>query len=131
KYSPRPGTTAHDRLPDDVPEEVKKARNNELLRIQAEVSTQVHAAQIGRQVRVFVESISSKARKSRNAADPSVTLGWEKPQEITQLSGRTDGDLIVMFEGDPSLVGQIVEIEIVSAGSLALFGRLVEQDQAV
>lgn len=128
KYSPRPGTTAYDRLADDVPEETKRQRNNELLAIQNEVSGSIHREYVGRTVRVFVESISHKTRKSRNTADASVTLGWEKPAEITQLAGRTDGDLIVMFDGDESLIGDIVEVHINSAGPLALFGepRLAE-----
>jgi len=126
KYSPRPGTAANDRFDDDVPDEVKRRRNNELLAIQSEVSRRVHAEQVGTTQRVFIESLSAKARKSANAADPSVQLAWEQPREVTQLCGRTDGDLIVMVEADPSLIGNIVEVEIESAAPLTLFGRLVE-----
>jgi len=131
KYSPRPGTAAHDRFPDDVPEEVKKRRNNELLAIQAEVGRRVHEAYVGRTVRVFVESVSARARKSANAADPAVTLGWEASAEVTQLAGRTDGDLIVLFEGDASLIGSIVEVKIDRAAPLTLFGSRLEQATAV
>lgn len=124
KYSPRPGTTAIDRFVDDVPNEVKKRRNNELLAIQSEVSAQLHASYVGRSVRVFVEQVSAKSQKNANRADPSVTLGWQKPETVTQLSGRTDGDLIVMFEGDPSLIGSQVAVQIDSSAPLTLFGRL-------
>lgn len=125
KYSPRPGTAAYDRLPDDVPDTDKKRRNNELLAIQAQVSRDIHAAYVGRTVDVFVESISSKARKAAlNAADPSVTLGWESPVEVTQLTGRTEGDLITCFDGSPDLIGSIVPVTITSSGPLILMGDL-------
>jgi tRNA-2-methylthio-N6-dimethylallyladenosine synthase len=128
KYSPRPGTAAIDRYPDDVPETVKRRRNNELLAIQSRISEQVHRQCVGRTMRIFVESVSEHATRQRDGAAPgsgaSVTLGWERPQSVAQLTGRTDGDLIVMFEGDPGLVGTIVEVRIERATPLALFGRL-------
>ncbi|MEX1017117.1 MAG: MiaB/RimO family radical SAM methylthiotransferase [Phycisphaeraceae bacterium] len=125
KYSARPGTVAMDRFDDDVPNDVKKRRNNELLAIQSEISTAVHQAYVGRTVRVFVESISAKARKAGNGGMGGVELGWEQPEEVTQLTGRTDGDLIVCFEADPSLIGEIVEVRVERAAPLTLFGRRV------
>jgi len=125
KYSPRPGTAAIERFADDVPEAVKKRRNNELLAVQAEVSRAVHAAEVGRRHRVFVESVSARGRKRVNAADPSITLGWDEG-EVTELTGRTDGDLIVIFEGEPERIGSIVEVEIDRAAPLALFGMSKE-----
>ncbi|GAB4108370.1 MAG: tRNA (N6-isopentenyl adenosine(37)-C2)-methylthiotransferase MiaB [Phycisphaeraceae bacterium] len=125
KYSPRPGTAAYDRLPDDVPDEIKKRRNNELLAVQSEISAEVHDQYVGRTVRVFVESISARQRKAGNGGLGGVELGWEKPGEAIQLSGRTDGDIIVVFEGDPSLIGQIVDVRIQRAAPLTLFGELV------
>ncbi|MBI1337075.1 MAG: MiaB/RimO family radical SAM methylthiotransferase [Phycisphaera sp.] len=128
KYSPRPGTAAYDRLPDDVAPDVKKRRNNELLSVQAQVSSQIHADYVGKTVRVFVESVSAKSRKESNAAAPgsaAVSLAWEQPREVTQLTGRTDSDLIVMFEGKESLIGSIVEVRVDSSAPLALFGSLV------
>ncbi|MEX2212814.1 MAG: TRAM domain-containing protein, partial [Phycisphaeraceae bacterium] len=64
---------------------------------------------------------------------PIIHLGWKTPLSTTtlapspsstQLTGRTDGDLIVMFDGDESLVGSIVEVAIEKHAPLALFGRL-------
>ncbi|MBB6431171.1 MiaB/RimO family radical SAM methylthiotransferase [Algisphaera agarilytica] len=124
KYSPRPGTTAIDRFEDNVTDAEKKRRNNELLAIQSEVSASIHEGYVGKTVKVFVEQISAKSQKSANAADPAVTLGWQGAQTVTQLSGRTDGDLIVMFDADPSLIGQLVEVEVTSAAALALFGQV-------
>jgi len=124
KYSPRPGTIAIDRFADDVPEAVKKQRNNELLGIQSDISGEIHQGYVGCTVRVFVESISSKSEKNRNTADAAVTLAWQPPEQVIQLCGRTDGDLIVVFDGDPALIGSIVEVSIDRAAPLTLFGRL-------
>ncbi len=128
KYSPRPGTTAYDRLDDDIPGEVKRRRNNELLAIQSEISAEVHAAYVGRTVEVFVEGVSAKATKAANGAapgSPEVSLGWQRPTTTTQLTGRTGGDLIVMFEGDPAMIGDIAHVRIDSSSPLALFGSRV------
>ncbi len=127
KYSPRPGTTAIQRFADDVPDAVKRDRNNQLLAIQSRISTQVHHELVGQTVGVFVESISQKAAKAANAG--GVTLGWQKP--VTELSGRTDGDLIVVFEGDPSMIGSIVDVQILHSAPLTLFGRVIEQTTTV
>ena len=132
KYSPRPGTAAFDKLPDDVPEEDKRRRNNELLAIQSENSDIIHQRYVGKNVRVFVESVSAKATKEAQQDLPgggNVVLGWEPPREVIQLSGRTDGDLITMFEGDPSLIGQIVDVHVEHAAPLTLFGKQIKQKQ--
>ena len=128
KYSPRPGTVAIDRFADDVPLEVKKRRNAELLAAQAEASAAVHARYVGRTLQVQVEGVSRRTRKQRNAAAPGsagVQLAWEAPEETVQLSGRTDTDLIVMFDGPEDLAGQTVDVAIGRSAPLALFGRLV------
>jgi len=136
KYSPRPGTTAYDRLADDVPEAVKKRRNHELLAVQTRMSEQVHQSYVGTTVDVFVESLSRKEAKQHSAvsaADPKVTLGWETRQEATtavldaeqtvQLTGRTDGDLIVVFDGTPDQIGTSVQCKIDRSTALTLFGE--------
>ncbi|MCE9592258.1 MAG: radical SAM protein [Planctomycetes bacterium] len=133
KYSPRPGTAAIDRFEDDVPDDVKRRRNNELLALQIDISGQVHAACVGQTVRVFVESISEHSQRELDGGLPgsgsTVSLGWQKPQRVTQLTGRTDGDLIVCFDGDASMIGSIVEVKIERSAPLTLFGR-VEQVSA-
>src|SRR5579872_6017882 len=55
KYSPRPGTKADELLPDDVPEEVKRRRNREMLALQNEISEEDNARLIGREFEVLVE----------------------------------------------------------------------------
>jgi tRNA-2-methylthio-N6-dimethylallyladenosine synthase len=130
KYSPRPGTAAIDKFEDDVPDEIKRRRNNELLAIQSEVSAKVHDAYVGKTVRVFVESVSERTLRSRDAGEgASVILGWEKAR--TQLTGRTDGDLIVCFDAEPEWIGSIVEVRIEKAAPLTLFGRLITEEAPV
>jgi tRNA-2-methylthio-N6-dimethylallyladenosine synthase len=129
KYSPRPGTVAIDRFVDDIPEEVKRKRNNELLAVQAEVSLQLNREMIGRRVDVMVEGESKLLSKRESAPTNGVHLGWEKRAEPSsassvQLVGRTGGDQIVVFEGDLSLKGQILPINITAAQNLTLFGQL-------
>ncbi len=156
KYSPRPGTVAFDKIPDDVPTDVKRRRNNDLLAIQAEISDAVSREQIGKTLHVLVEGASKKTRKNRGEAPGQVALtiggastspdgegtgfrtsrdreGAVSPSRQAnaiaelevQLSGRTDGDLIVMFDGPESLQGQIVPVKISDASPLTLFGELV------
>jgi tRNA-2-methylthio-N6-dimethylallyladenosine synthase len=126
KYSPRPGTTAWDRLPDDVPEEVKRRRINDLLALQATISTQVHRKLVGATVEVFVEGVSRKGTRPAGR----VQLGWDPPQPLLQMSGRTGGDLITVFDVPPqvtpeTLQGRIVAVRVDAAGPLILYGELV------
>ncbi|MBL0870983.1 MAG: MiaB/RimO family radical SAM methylthiotransferase [Phycisphaerales bacterium] len=76
KYSPRPGTTAYDKLADDVPDEVKRRRNNELLALQQQISDEVGKEIIGRTLQVFVQGISKRQAKvkSRAAGSGKVAL---------------------------------------------------------
>jgi tRNA-2-methylthio-N6-dimethylallyladenosine synthase len=126
KYSPRPGTTAIKRLPDDVPEAVKRSRCNGVLAVQAEVSERVHQQATGRVHQVFVEKMGSGKAASGGG---QVDLGWEKPR--VQLSGRTPGDLITVFdvsaEDDPEAsIGTIIPVFVESAAPRLLRGRIVE-----
>jgi tRNA-2-methylthio-N6-dimethylallyladenosine synthase len=121
KYSPRPGTTAIDRFKDDVPEDVKRRRNNELLAVQQQVSVESNRELIGKTLEVFVEGESKLVSRQGSS---KVELGWEKRREVkTQLVGRTRGDQVVCFEGDLSLKGEILDVDITDARNLTLFGR--------
>lgn len=112
KYSPRPGTKADELFPDDVPEEVKRRRNNDLLAIQNRVSLRDHRAWIGKQVEVLVEGPSKKF------GSHTVASG------LTQLTGRTATDHIAVFDGPLSLVGRFVRVSVVDASAFTLFGEL-------
>lgn len=130
KYSPRPGTVAYDKIPDDVPDEAKRRRNNDLLAIQTEISDTIAREQVGREVEVFVEGPSKQQLKREGLShgdirkaggaitltvggrDPDARGGGSQPvstaatatmpNQTVQLSGRTDTDLIVFFDAPAS-----------------------------
>jgi len=116
KYSPRPGTKGHELYEDDIPEDVKRRRNNDVLAIQNQVSLDDHRRKIGSRVRILVEGPSSHGLKQ------------ETPGPI-QLTGRTESDHIVVFDGNPRLTGQFVECDIDDATSFTLFGTVVTNEQ--
>jgi tRNA-2-methylthio-N6-dimethylallyladenosine synthase len=118
KYSPRPGTKADELYPDDVPEEVKKRRNNDLLAIQNAVSLADHRGQIGQTVDVLVEGPSKTALKHEAEGSP-----------LVQLTGRTMTDHIVVFEGNGRLIGQTVRVAVEEATAFTLFGTVVTGEQ--
>ena len=130
KYSPRPGTTAIDRFEDDVPEEMKRRRNNELLAVQQEVSAANNRAMVGKTVEVLVEGESKLVSKREAAGGGAIELGWEKKRDVSsarrQMVGRTRGDQVVVFDAEGSLKGELLDVEIVRAQSLTLFGRLIQ-----
>ena len=68
KYSPRPGTIAIDRFADDVPDEVKRRRNNELLALQIDISHSVGGEFVGQTLDVFVQGVSKRDTRKRNKA---------------------------------------------------------------
>ena len=151
KYSPRPGTPADDRLADDVPDLVKRQRNNDLLAIQAEVNMANHREMIGRVVEVLVEGPSKSAIKAQeseqergqeidhaaldrlSAGDPTATgrtaPGGDSPTAARpslrgQLVGRTRGDQIVVFDGRSEHIGSLANVEVTAITPYTLHGRL-------
>jgi len=118
KYSPRPGTKANDLYPDDVPEEVKKRRNNDLLALQNAASLADHRRQIGATVEVLVEGPSKNGLKARETGPGPI-----------QLTGRTMTDHIVVFDGNERLIGQTVPVVISEATSFTLFGDVLTGEQ--
>jgi tRNA-2-methylthio-N6-dimethylallyladenosine synthase len=117
KYSPRPGTKGHELYADDVAEEVKKRRNNDLLALQTEVSRADHRRKIGETVEVLVEGASKTALKHGHAGGP------------LQLTGRTPTDHIVVFEGNERLTGQTVRVVVEDATAFTLFGTVLTGEQ--
>ena len=104
KYSVRPRTLAARRLPDDVPESVKQARNVILHETQDVVSERRNQAAIGRIVEVLVDGVS------RTRDD--------------MLTGREPGNRIVHFPGDGSLAGRLARVRITACGKHSLIGDL-------
>jgi tRNA-2-methylthio-N6-dimethylallyladenosine synthase len=117
KYSPRPGTKAFDRLPDDVPEEVKKERNRLLLEAQEEVSLAGNRRFVGTRHQVLVEGLST--RDEKRAVEPG-------PDGVAQLTGRTMCDRIVVFDAPTRLVGRLVDVDILAAGAWSLSGVVAD-----
>ena len=113
KYSPRPGTAAARTMVDDVPDQVKRRRNNELLAVQHEVGLAHCRSYIATTVEVLVEGPSVRAGKQ----------GFEPTPQRTQLAGRTRGNHIVHFLGPERLAGQYVNVLITDATALALQGE--------
>ena len=81
KYSERPGTAAHRGIPDDVPEEVKAERLQEVIRLQERISGEINEAAVGRTVEVLVEGPSKRSGKSGDS------------QQLRALSPGQDGGL--------------------------------------
>ncbi len=103
QYSPRPGTAAAE-VPDDVPREVKRERNSRLLAVAAKVAAARHARRVGSVEEVLVEGPSAK-RPGR-------------------MAGRTDRNLLVLFEGPASLAGTTARVRILASTTGYLVGTL-------
>jgi len=103
KYSERPGTYASKHLPDDVPEEVKIRRLNELIQLQTEISAQQNRKDEGREFDVLVEGFS---KRSRN-----------------QLCGRTEQNKMVVFDKGGHHIGETVRVRITGSTSATLLGE--------
>ena len=114
KYSPRPATKAFELYADDVPEEVKRRRNNELLAVQNATSLEDNQAFVGRAVEALVEGPSKSARKDASGGEPA------------QMVGRTTCDRIVVFDGPRRLAGEILSVVVARADALTLYGRRKE-----
>ena len=107
-----------------MPEDVKRRRNNELLALQNEISEADNHDFLGRQVEILVEGPSKAA--VRHAEHDHEGEGHEH-HGPTQLVGRTMCDRIVVFDGNPRQIGQILPVSIYDANAHTLFGAVVTQ----
>ncbi len=105
KYSERPGTYASKHLPDDVPEEEKIRRLNELIALQTEISAQQNKKDEGKESDVLVEGFSKRSRQ--------------------QLCGRTEQNKMVVFDKGNHHIGETVRVRITNSTSATLFGEEV------
>ena len=105
KYSERPGTYASKHLPDDVPEEVKIRRLNEMIQLQTELSAANYRMDEGKEFDVLVENYSKRSRE--------------------QLCGRTSQNKMVVFDKGDHHIGDIVRVRITGSTSATLFGEVV------
>ena len=103
KYSERPGTYASKHLPDDISEEVKIRRLNEIIALQNRLSAESNARCIGKCYEVLVEGVSKRSRD--------------------QLFGRTEQNRVVVFDRGTHRVGDFVQVRITGATSATLMGE--------
>jgi tRNA-2-methylthio-N6-dimethylallyladenosine synthase len=103
KYSERPGTYASKHLPDDVPEEEKIRRLNELIALQTEISAQQNKKDEGKEFDVLVEGFSKRSRE--------------------QLCGRTEQNKMVVFNKAGHHIGETVHVRITGSTSATLLGE--------
>lgn len=105
KYSERPGTYASKHLPDNVPEEVKIRRLNELIKLQTEMSAAANKRDEGSVFEVLVEGPSKRSRE--------------------QLCGRTEQNKMVVFDKGKYHIGEFVKVRITGSTSATLFGEAI------
>ncbi len=105
KYSERPGTYASKHLPDDVPEETKIRRLNELIAQQNQLSAESYRKDIGKTYEVLVEGFSKRSR--------------------SQLFGRTQQYKVVVFDKGAHRIGDFVKVRITGSSSATLQGEEV------
>jgi tRNA-2-methylthio-N6-dimethylallyladenosine synthase len=113
-YSPRPGTRAA-KLPDDVPNEVKNRRLNELLNHQLQIASRRYAERLGLTMEVLVEGMAKNQNMIKEGQTGRV---W---------TGRTSCNRVVNFidHSNRNYLGQFLMVKITGSTSLSLSGELV------
>lgn len=106
KYSERPGTYAAKHLPDDIPEEVKIARLEEIIALQNTISKERNEQCVGQTYEVLVEGVSKRSTQ--------------------QMFGRTPQNKVVVFDRSTEKIGDFVQVLITSASSATLMGKVVK-----
>ncbi len=106
KYSERPGTYAARHFKDDVPEETKIRRLNELIALQNTLSLENNQKCIGRTYDILIEGVSKRSRE--------------------QLFGRTQQNKVVVFDRGNARIGQFAKVKVTSASSATLHGELAD-----
>lgn len=102
KYSERPGTYASKHLPDDVPEEIKIRRLNEMIELQNQLSAESNAKDVGKTFEVLAEGVSKRSKE--------------------QLFGRTEQNKVVVFDRGNHRIGDFVKVKITESSSATLKG---------
>lgn len=106
KYSERPGTYAAEYLPDNVPEEEKVHRLNELIKLQTEISALQNKKDEGKEFVILIENFSKRSRQ--------------------QLMGRTEQNKAVVIDKGNRHIGEFVKVRITGSTSATLFGEEVK-----
>ena len=106
KYSERPGTYAAKHLPDNISEEEKVRRLNELIKLQTEISAIQNKKDEGKEFDVLIERFSKRSRE--------------------QLMGRTEQNKAVIIPRGKHHIGETVRVRITDSSSATLIGEVVE-----
>jgi tRNA-2-methylthio-N6-dimethylallyladenosine synthase len=106
KYSERPNTLAAKKFPDDVPEDVKSRRLDEIIALQQELSLKSNKLDIGKEFEVLAEGVSKRSDQ--------------------QLFGRTSQNKVVVFAREAYNPGDYVKVKIVSCTAATLRGELLK-----
>lgn len=138
KYSSRPGTLADKRYPDDVPDAVKRQRNNDLLSVQDAISEQLNRRMIGQEVNILCEGPSGWKQDAESVVAGTVKMGnvelggalaqaYQAPRDasLIQMVGRTAADQIVVCDGHANMAGKILRVRITAAHAMTIFGDVV------
>ncbi|MEE1254260.1 MAG: tRNA (N6-isopentenyl adenosine(37)-C2)-methylthiotransferase MiaB [Paludibacteraceae bacterium] len=104
KYSERPGTYAHKHLPDNISEEEKVRRLNEIIALQTQLSLESNQREIGKEVEVLVEGFSKRSKDD--------------------MYGRTSQYKTVVFPRTDQKVGDIVKVRVLEASAATLKGEI-------
>ena len=108
KYSERPGTYASKHLPDNIPDEEKIRRLNEMIALQTEISAQQNKKDEGKEFDVLLEAFSKRSRE--------------------QLMGRTEQNKAVVVNKGNHHIGETVRVLITGSTSATLLGEIVEKE---
>ena len=106
KYSERPGTHAHKHLPDNISEEEKVRRLNEIIALQTQLSLECNQREIGKTVEVLVEGYTKRSKED--------------------MYGRTSQYKTVIFPRQGRHIGELVKVRILEASAATLKGEIAE-----
>lgn len=106
KYSERPGTYAAKKLEDNVPEDVKTRRLQEIINLQNELSLISNTNDVGKTFEVLIEGFSKRSKD--------------------QLFGRSSQNKVVIFDKNNHRIGEVVKVKITGNTSATLFGEVVK-----
>ena len=109
KYSERPGTYASRHLPDDVDEEVKTRRLNELIALQNTLSAESNRRCVGQEYDILIEGVSKRSRE--------------------QLFGRTGQNKVVIIDRNGHHIGETVRVRVTDSSSATLKGVEITQGE--
>ena len=105
KYSERPGTYAEKKLDDDISEEVKSRRLQEIIDLQLELSRESNEKDLGKEFEVLIEGFSKRSRE--------------------QLFGRNEQNKVIIFDKKNYRIGQFANVVITGSTSATLFGEAI------